>query len=129
MRAYACACRDISSLTHLPHRSRLNHPCIVKYYTSFAQPLAIVLELVPFGGLDGLIRKWSGPHDWRVIKQVALDMAQAMLYLHSQQPAILHRDFKSANVLVSEWAPERSVCRVKVADLGLSCMHVCNPLP
>ena len=56
-------------------------------------------------------------------------MAQAMLFLHSQQPAILHRDFKSANVLVSEWAPERNICRVKVADLGLSCMHVCIPNP
>ena len=40
--------------------SRLNHPNIVKYLASFAQPLAIVLELVPFGGLDGLIRKWQG---------------------------------------------------------------------
>jgi serine/threonine protein kinase len=83
------------------------------------------MELVPHGGLDGLLRKWQGPHNWRTIQQVGLDMAQAMLYLHSQQPAILHRDFKSANVLVSEWVPAQGICRVKVADLGLSCMNVC----
>lgn len=33
---------------------------------------------------------------------MALDAAKGMLYLHMCQPPILHRDLKSANLLVSK---------------------------
>lgn len=33
---------------------------------------------------------------------MALDAAKGMLYLHISQPPILHRDLKSANLLVSK---------------------------
>lgn len=49
---------------------------------------------------------------------MALGAAKGMLYLHTRQPPILHRDLKSANLLVDKhW-------RVKVADFNLSrAMH------
>ena len=44
----------------------------------------------------------------------ALHAARGMLCLHSNMPAILHRDLKSPNLLVSEnW-------EVKVSDFNLS---------
>lgn len=45
---------------------------------------------------------------------MALEAAKGMLYLHSRADAVLHRDLKSANLLVDKhW-------RVKVADFNLS---------
>lgn len=35
-------------------------------------------------------------------KQMMLDVASGMQYLHSQNPVIIHRDLKSLNVLIDE---------------------------
>ncbi len=52
-------------------------------------------------------------HD-HIIK-VATAVAQAMNYLHSQKPPILHKDIKSENVLIGKnWQ------LIKVTDFGLS---------
>ena len=40
--------------------------------------------------------------DWVRRINMALDAAKGMLYLHMCQPPILHRDLKSANLLVSK---------------------------
>lgn len=52
--------------------------------------------------------------DWPKRLNMALDAAKGMLYLHSRSPTVLHRDLKSANLLVDKhW-------RAKVADFNLS---------
>lgn len=52
--------------------------------------------------------------DWVRRINMALDAAKGMLYLHMCQPPILHRDLKSANLLVSKhW-------KVKVPTGGMS---------
>lgn len=55
---------------------------------------------------------------------MALDAAKGMLYLHMCQPPILHRDLKSANLLVSKhW-------KVKVPHAGIArpCRHCTSRL-
>lgn len=55
----------------------------------------------------------AGHHD-EPCHQADIAMLQGMLYLHTRQPPILHRDLKSANLLVDKhW-------RAKVADFNLS---------
>ena len=52
--------------------------------------------------------------DWRRRLKLALDAAKGMHYLHTRQPPVLHRDLKSANLLVDKhW-------QAKVADFNLS---------
>lgn len=51
--------------------------------------------------------------DWKLGISFAVQMAEAMAFLHNFDPQILHRDMKSLNLLVnSEW-------QVKIADFGL----------
>jgi len=48
------------------------------------------------------------------MKRIAIDVSRGMLYLHSTNPVVIHRDLKSHNVLIGEhWV-------AKVADFGLS---------
>eukprot|EP00463_Aulacantha_scolymantha_P001173 TRINITY_DN1830_c0_g2_i2.p1 TRINITY_DN1830_c0_g2~~TRINITY_DN1830_c0_g2_i2.p1 ORF type:complete len:81 (-),score=25.19 TRINITY_DN1830_c0_g2_i2:2-244(-) len=49
----------------------------------------------------------------RILK-FALDVAQGMNYLHQQKPSIIHRDLKSANILLC------TDYSLKVCDFGLS---------
>ncbi|CAN0458422.1 unnamed protein product, partial [Laminaria digitata] len=51
---------------------------------------------------------------FKMKKQMMLDVATGMQYLHGQNPVIIHRDLKSLNVLIDEnWV-------TKVTDFGLS---------
>ena len=50
-------------------------------------------------------------------KQIALDVARGLHYLHSRR--ILHLDLKSANILLS-----REGLRAKIADTGEICVLV-----
>ena len=51
---------------------------------------------------------------WLLVKRVAIGVARGMAYLHSGDPPVLHRDLKSANILLDEsYNP-------KVCDFGLS---------
>jgi len=53
---------------------------------------------------------------WVRLKNMALDIARGMNYLHCSDPIIIHRDLKSHNLLVDEHF------KVKVCDFGLSTM-------
>jgi hypothetical protein len=51
---------------------------------------------------------------WKLVKKVAIGVARGMAYLHSGTPPVLHRDLKSANILMDE------SYNAKVCDFGLS---------
>lgn len=64
--------------------------------------------------MQGALQAMAMELDWQKRLSMALDAAKGMHYLHSSQPPIVHRDLKSANLLVDKhW-------RVKVADFNLS---------
>ena len=98
--------------------SRLAHPSIVQLYGYVIKPgkLAIVSELVSCGSLYKLLhgteardlmrRKAIDSQRWL---SMVLDIARGMDYLHSRVPAIVHRDLKSLNLLISR------NCQVKVS--------------
>ena len=55
-----------------------------------------------------------GSWPWELVKRVSCGAARGMAYLHSGNPPVLHRDLKSANLLLDE------SYTTKVCDFGLS---------
>ncbi|CAL5230064.1 g13517 [Coccomyxa viridis] len=100
--------------------SVLRHPNIVMFLGACSQPPCMVTEYCARGSLlDILTRAREYPAAaaelaWLRRLNMALEAAKGMLYLHSRVDVVLHRDLKSANLLVDKhW-------RVKVADFNLS---------
>lgn len=56
----------------------------------------------------------KGTWPWGLVKRVACGAARGMAYLHSGNPPVLHRDLKSANILLDD------SYTAKVCDFGLS---------
>lgn len=73
----------------------------------------LVVEYMPRGSLMNILKSTDSIRITEVQKiRFAIDIAKGMKYLHGLQPTRIHRDLKSANLLVSErWV-------VKVADFG-----------
>jgi serine/threonine protein kinase len=75
-----------------------------------------VLELCTGGALDARLeaarKPGAAPLLWKTRLQIAIDVGTALAHLHSLDPPLLHRDVKSANVLLDE------ADNAKVADFG-----------
>eukprot|EP01018_Ginkgo_biloba_P028247 Gb_14194 [translate_table: standard] len=100
--------------------SSLHHPNLVRLFGwAFwrkSGELLLVYEYVPNGTLADHLqgeRRGSGLA-WDTRLKIASETAQALAFLHSAEPPILHRDVKSTNILLDE------NFKVKVADFGLS---------
>ncbi|GLT85211.1 hypothetical protein SLE2022_034070 [Rubroshorea leprosula] len=76
----------------------------------------LIYEYVPNGSLKETLSGKSGIRaDWTKRLKIALDTARGLTYLHElANPPIIHRDIKSANILLDQHLT------AKVADFGLS---------
>ncbi|CAH8315467.1 unnamed protein product [Eruca vesicaria subsp. sativa] len=95
-------------LEAVSNMSRLRHPNIVPlagYCTEHGQRL-LVYEYVGNGNLDDMLHlndERSMALTWNARVKVALGTAKALEYLHEVcLPSIVHRNFKSANILLDE---------------------------
>eukprot|EP00189_Rhodosorus_marinus_P009888 CAMPEP_0184743414 /NCGR_PEP_ID=MMETSP0315-20130426/6288_1 /TAXON_ID=101924 /ORGANISM="Rhodosorus marinus, Strain UTEX LB 2760" /LENGTH=593 /DNA_ID=CAMNT_0027214675 /DNA_START=707 /DNA_END=2488 /DNA_ORIENTATION=+ len=88
---------------------------LVRFYGAFydgSGAVHVVLEYMDSGSLDEAI-KVGGKVPESVTKQIAMHCLRGLSFLH--QYNVLHRDFKSANILLS-----RRLNRSKLADFGLA---------
>eukprot|EP01087_Luapelamoeba_hula_P001303 TRINITY_DN1104_c1_g1_i1.p1 TRINITY_DN1104_c1_g1~~TRINITY_DN1104_c1_g1_i1.p1 ORF type:complete len:454 (-),score=85.36 TRINITY_DN1104_c1_g1_i1:339-1700(-) len=92
----------------------LNHPNIVQLMGLCTETgdIYIITEFVHGGSLRQVLKNGNVQLSWARRVSFARDIALAMTYLHHKD--IMHRDLKSANLLVgSDW-------RLKVCDFGLA---------
>ena len=95
---------------------QLTHPNIVTLFgiCSKPDPYCMVMRYKPLGSLYTILKS-SSSLPWSDRKQIAIDIASALIYLHKKN--ILHRDLKSLNVLV---ANQDGKHRASLTDFGLS---------
>eukprot|EP00117_Sycon_ciliatum_P002284 scpid27812/ scgid7580/ Mitogen-activated protein kinase kinase kinase 10 len=106
--------------------SLLRHPNIVELFGVCleAPNFCLVMELCRGGALSRLLEKTKLPAN--VVIDWAQQIAQGMLYLHNDLgTAIIHRDLKSSNVLLTNEVHTHDVCTMsgntlKISDFGLA---------
>ncbi|VFQ95662.1 unnamed protein product [Cuscuta campestris] len=80
----------------------------------------VVVEYLPGGALKSyLIKNRRKKLAFKVVVQIALDLARGLSYLHSQK--IVHRDVKTENMLLDKTRT------VKIADFGVARVEASNP--
>ncbi|XP_057491203.1 serine/threonine-protein kinase STY13-like [Actinidia eriantha] len=80
----------------------------------------VVVEYLPGGALKSfLIKNIRKKLAFKVVMQLALDLARGLSYLHSKK--IVHRDVKTENMLLDKTRT------VKIADFGVARVEASNP--
>ncbi|KAJ8533464.1 hypothetical protein ON010_g13790 [Phytophthora cinnamomi] len=94
------------------------HPYIVKFIGvawNNLTNLSMVLEYVPNGNLQDYLDRNIRILSWARNKiHIAIAIAEALEYLHSRTPGVIHRDLKSNNILLSKHLEP------KLTDFGVS---------
>jgi len=73
------------------------------------------MEFIPFGNLYSFLHTSSFPLDWRTKLKIALDLSNAIQFLHSIH--ILHHDVKSLNCfMISKTCDAKHM--IKLGDFG-----------
>eukprot|EP00547_Thalassionema_nitzschioides_P009863 CAMPEP_0194225370 /NCGR_PEP_ID=MMETSP0156-20130528/39458_1 /TAXON_ID=33649 /ORGANISM="Thalassionema nitzschioides, Strain L26-B" /LENGTH=1223 /DNA_ID=CAMNT_0038957291 /DNA_START=131 /DNA_END=3802 /DNA_ORIENTATION=+ len=97
--------------------AKLRHPCITTVMGAVLdgvnEPM-LVMECMERGSLHDILHNKTMELDGELILPLLSDITQGMRFLHCANPAVIHGDLKSANVLVDR------KFRAKVADFGLS---------
>ncbi|CAI8601746.1 unnamed protein product [Vicia faba] len=97
---------------------KVRHKNVVQFMGACTKPpgLCIVTEFMSGGSVYDYLHKHKGCFKFPTLLKVAIDVSKGMSYLH--QHNIIHRDLKSANLLMDENGV------VKVADFGVARVKV-----
>ncbi|XP_054822074.1 probable LRR receptor-like serine/threonine-protein kinase At1g74360 isoform X2 [Prosopis cineraria] len=99
------------------HRFGWPHPNLVTLYgwCLDGSEKILVYEYISGGSLEDLVTDRT-KFTWKRRLEVAIDVAQALVYLHHEcYPSIVHRDVKASNVLL-----DNKTGKAKVTDFGLA---------
>ncbi|KAM2621680.1 hypothetical protein TB2_026402 [Malus domestica] len=104
--------RDFSQEVYILRKIR--HKNVVQFMGACTRPpnLCIVTEFMSKGSVYDFLHKHKGVFKLPSLLKVAIDVSKGMNYLH--QNNIIHRDLKTANLLMDEHEV------VKVADFGVA---------
>ncbi|KAI5576464.1 hypothetical protein POPTR_009G055200v4 [Populus trichocarpa] len=96
--------------------SKIHSPRLVNLlgFANDTKDRLLVVEFMSNGTLYDILHSNSRPPNWGRRIRMALQIANAIDTLHSQNPPIIHRDIKSANVLI-----DRNF-NARLGDFGLA---------
>ncbi|CAD5166812.1 unnamed protein product [Musa acuminata subsp. malaccensis] len=120
MRSQASSQGTDQFLAEAQHLTRVHHRTLVSMvgYCNDGDYLALVYEYMAQGTLQDHLQgrtHSTRPLSWRQRLLIAVEAAEGLEYLHKGcKPALIHRDVKTANILLSE------KLEAKIADFGLS---------
>lgn len=96
----------------------LKHKNIIKFYSSWVDTKTKNVNFITEIFTSGTLRQYRKRHkqvDIKAVKNWARQILRGLLYLHSHDPPIIHRDLKCDNIFVNGNQGE-----VKIGDLGLA---------
>ena len=100
--------------------SAVKHPNIVQFmglcFLEGDEHPVIVMEYLDMS-LDFFLHVRKGQIPLSLKLRILLDVSRGLVYLHTYEPSIIHRDLTSRNVLINS-----SSMQAKIADLGNSLM-------
>jgi tRNA A-37 threonylcarbamoyl transferase component Bud32 len=105
--SHAGADISLRSLEHIEKElslmKKIEHQNIVRYYDIFVEDhrCYLVLEHINGKSLRELVEN-NGALDQSLVKDLALQMANILAHLHSQNPPLVHRDFTPENLILDE---------------------------
>ncbi|EFA81294.1 WD40 repeat-containing protein [Heterostelium album PN500] len=100
----------------------LHHENIVSLKGVSMNPFCIITELLRYGDLSKFLRNTTDSFSWNTILRLSMDIAKGMSFLHSCKPMVIHRDLKSANILLGGTSIDTLIA--KVSDFGLSIRNI-----
>ena len=94
---------------------RLDHPALPRIVDIIDNGITIyvVMDYIEGESLDKILNEFGSQPEEKVIEW-AMQIADALSYLHSQKPPIIYRDMKPANVMLK---PEGNI---KIIDFGIA---------
>ncbi|XP_020205589.1 receptor-like cytoplasmic kinase 176 [Cajanus cajan] len=106
-------------LTEINYLGQLQHPNLVKLvgYCFEDEHRLLVYEFMPKGSMENhLFRRGSyfQPFSWSLRMKIALGAAKGLAFLHSTEPKVIYRDFKTSNILLD------TNYNAKLSDFGLA---------
>lgn len=95
--------------------ARLNHPNLAQIYDYFSEgkDWFLVMEFVPGETLLTRLKRLRAPFEESQVVAWAIELCRVLEYLHGQQPPLIFRDLKPANIMVT---PDE---RVILIDFGI----------
>ncbi|XP_054776183.1 LRR receptor-like serine/threonine-protein kinase RPK2 [Prosopis cineraria] len=103
--------REIRTLGIIRHKNLVT---LIGYYVGEAE-MFLIYNYLSGGNLETFIHNNSDKNMWPIIYKIAIDIAEAIAYLHySCVPRIVHRDIKPSNILLDE------DCNAYLSDFGLA---------
>jgi serine/threonine-protein kinase len=94
----------------------LSHPGLCRVFGTFfeGRKVFLVMEYVEGHNLEDELIGLGRPLNWQDVMRWGMGLADVLAYLHSQNPPVIYRDLKPANVMLTPQAA------VKLIDFGIA---------